>query len=277
MARILYFAWVREKIGTPEERITLPGTVQTVAQLIAYLRDKGEPYHSLLADSQLRVAVNQRYATANDPLSDQDEVAIFPPVSGGSPTLTATSNPFPIPVIGFSAASGTGKTTLMAAVISELAQAGLRIAAIKHGHHPADPDMPGKDTYRFRQAGAATVLFAARERWFMIQELRDQPELSLDEQVHFLLNHDLILVEGYKNEQQPKIVVHRLASGSPSLHQELHNVVALVTDDPEIKTDLPCFALEDAAGVAQFIQRFFALKQKVQQQQSHGYQLQEAE
>lgn len=83
MAHIFYFAWVREKIGTPEETLTLPTTVHNVASFIAFLRDKGEPYASVLADPQLRVAVNQTYARHQDPLTDRDEIAIFPPVSGG--------------------------------------------------------------------------------------------------------------------------------------------------------------------------------------------------
>ena len=83
MARIFYFAWVREKIGTPEEKLTLPAQVNTVADFITFLRDKGEPYVSVLADSQLRIAVNQTYARNQDPVTDGDEIAIFPPVSGG--------------------------------------------------------------------------------------------------------------------------------------------------------------------------------------------------
>ncbi|MEO5349561.1 MAG: molybdopterin-guanine dinucleotide biosynthesis protein B [Magnetococcus sp. YQC-3] len=167
--------------------------------------------------------------------------------------------PFSIPVLGFAAASGTGKTTLMEAVIRQLHQGGLRVAAIKHGHHPADPDLPGKDTYRFRQAGAATVLFASRERWFLIQELHDQEEPTLQEQVRMLHHHDLVLVEGYKNEQHPKIVVHRAAVGETLLHQELSNVVAVASDDPHWDPGLPRFALDDAAALASFIRTLFGL------------------
>ncbi|MBF0401404.1 MAG: molybdopterin-guanine dinucleotide biosynthesis protein B [Magnetococcales bacterium] len=170
------------------------------------------------------------------------------------------TTPAPIPVLGFSAPSGTGKTTLMVKVIQQLHRTGLRVAAIKHGHHPTDPDLPGKDTYRFRQAGAATVLFASRERWFMIQELgKEHSEPTLEEQVRYLRGHDLILVEGYKNEDHPKIVVHRLASGTAPLHEQLSNVIAIVTDDPQCLTDLPTFALEDTAALSQFIRDYFGL------------------
>jgi molybdopterin converting factor subunit 1 len=83
MAHLIYFAWVREKIGLPEERITLPATVNRVDLLLDFLRSKGEPYASVLTNPQLRVAVNQEYAQPQTPLTDGDEIAIFPPVSGG--------------------------------------------------------------------------------------------------------------------------------------------------------------------------------------------------
>ncbi|MBF0162518.1 MAG: molybdopterin-guanine dinucleotide biosynthesis protein B [Magnetococcales bacterium] len=169
------------------------------------------------------------------------------------------NRPFSIPLLGFAAASGSGKTTLMVAVIHHLHQQGLRVAAIKHGHHPADPDLPGKDTYRFRQAGAATVLFSSQQRWFMIQDLHDHAEPTLEEQVRHLHGHDLILVEGYKNEHHPKIVVHRLASQQPSLHEALTQVVAIATDDPQCLPPLPRFALEDSLGIARFVRDYFGL------------------
>jgi sulfur-carrier protein len=83
MARILYFAWVREKIGTPAETLELPPEVATVSDAISHLRNQGEQYDIALADGNLRVAVNQTYAQPDSPVSNDDEIAIFPPVSGG--------------------------------------------------------------------------------------------------------------------------------------------------------------------------------------------------
>lgn len=83
MARLLYFAWVRERMGKPTESLAIPSQVTTVAQLLDHLRQQGEPYASALADHHLRVAVNQVYARPEDPVTDSAEIAIFPPVSGG--------------------------------------------------------------------------------------------------------------------------------------------------------------------------------------------------
>jgi molybdopterin-guanine dinucleotide biosynthesis adapter protein len=159
------------------------------------------------------------------------------------------------PVLGFTAPSGTGKTTLMERVITQLSQSGIRVAAIKHGHHPADPDIPGKDTYRFRKAGAETVMFASKDRWFMIQELHNREEPNLANQVDRLKDHDLILVEGYKNDDHPKIVLHRAGTSDPMFYQKLTNVVALATDDPSLDVDIPLLPLSDPAQVAAFIKK----------------------
>ena len=164
-----------------------------------------------------------------------------------------------IPILGFAAASGTGKTTLMVNVIEQLHQAGVRIAAIKHGHHPAEADVLGKDSFRFRQAGAETVLFSSPQRWFLIQELHNRHEPTLEEQVFHLKDHDLILLEGYKHGDHPKIVVHRIASGQTNLHEQLTHVIAIASDDPKPLSDLPQFSLEDAPAIATFIQNYFNL------------------
>jgi sulfur-carrier protein len=83
MAQFLYFAWVREKIGIASESIELPPEVTTVSALLTHLRNKNEQYNLALADNNLRVAVNQTYAQLDGPVSNSDEIAIFPPVSGG--------------------------------------------------------------------------------------------------------------------------------------------------------------------------------------------------
>ena len=84
---LLYFAWVREQIGRDAEEIALPADVQTVAVLLDWLRSRGGGYASALNDlSVIRVAVNQEFAAPDHAVADGDEIALFPPVTGGAPS-----------------------------------------------------------------------------------------------------------------------------------------------------------------------------------------------
>jgi sulfur-carrier protein len=81
---LLYFAWLRTRIGMAEERIDLPPGVGTVAALLDWLRTRGPGFAGALADlSVVRVAVNQDYVGLDHPIVAGDEVALFPPVTGG--------------------------------------------------------------------------------------------------------------------------------------------------------------------------------------------------
>ena len=81
-----------------------------------------------------------------------------------------------IPVLGFAAYSGTGKTTLLEKLIPLLKARSIKVALIKHAHHDVDVDTPGKDTYRLRHAGANPVLLATRKRWALMVEEEDPQE-----------------------------------------------------------------------------------------------------
>jgi len=82
--KILYFAWVREKTGIGEETVDIPGDIRTARDLVAWLEGRGEGFAAAFADDALvRVAVNQEYTTLDEPVSPGDEVAFFPPVTGG--------------------------------------------------------------------------------------------------------------------------------------------------------------------------------------------------
>ncbi len=166
-----------------------------------------------------------------------------------------------IPILGFAAPSGTGKTTLMEQVITELTRDGFKVGAIKHGHHPADPDVPGKDTHRFRQAGARTVLFACPQRWFMIQELDPEPEPDLYQQVALFHGHDLVLVEGYKNDSHPKIGIYRRGVTQLDSLTALTHMVAIATDDWTLETTYPLLPLYEPGLVAHFIVKHLGLLQ----------------
>ena len=82
--KVLYFAWLRQRIGVAEETVPLPSVVTTVGGLLTFLQGRSDEHATALADlSVVRVAVNQNYARDADPVSDEDEVALFPPVTGG--------------------------------------------------------------------------------------------------------------------------------------------------------------------------------------------------
>lgn len=82
--KVLYFAWLRQRVGLSEEDLALPADVKTVDALLAWLRTRSEKHAAALQDlSVVRVAVNQDYARGGDAVKDGDEVALFPPVTGG--------------------------------------------------------------------------------------------------------------------------------------------------------------------------------------------------
>jgi len=168
-----------------------------------------------------------------------------------------------IPLIGFAAYSGTGKTTLLVKLISILKERNIRTGVIKHAHHTFDIDHPGKDSYRLRKAGADQVLVGSRKRWaLMVEEEADQ---NLD---YFLNNlhsrHlDLIMVEGFKSEPIPKIEIHRPSLGRPLLCNHDKSIIAIATDDkPALETLLPVFDMNLPDEIVDFIVEHIISRQR---------------
>jgi molybdopterin-guanine dinucleotide biosynthesis protein B len=155
-------------------------------------------------------------------------------------------------VFGFAGYSGTGKTTLIERLIPRLVAGGLRVSVIKHAHHAFDIDTPGKDSYRHREAGAAEVLITSGQRWVLMHELRGGPEPDLATQLGRISACDLVLVEGYKRADIPKLEVHRPSAGKPLLHPGDPNIVAVAADGP-VRTSLPVLDLNDYDRIAAFV------------------------
>ncbi len=156
------------------------------------------------------------------------------------------------PIFGFAGWSGSGKTTLIEQVIPRLVARGLRVSLIKHAHHGFDIDIPGKDSWRHREAGASEVLIASDRRWVLMHELRGAASPTLEQQVALLSPCDLVLVEGHRTAAIPKIEVHRPAIGKPLLHPGDPHIVA-VASDAAVDTALARLDLNDPEGVADFL------------------------
>ena len=166
---------------------------------------------------------------------------------------------FPIPVLGFAAYSGTGKTTLLEALLPKLTDAGLRIGVLKHAHHDFDIDQPGKDSYRLRKAGADQMLIASHKRFALITETPDNEAQFNDLLTRFdAKNLDLILVEGCKNIAFPKIELHRQCLNKPWLYPNDTNVIAVASegDLPPQSRAIPHLNINDLDSIATFVVNF---------------------
>lgn len=163
---------------------------------------------------------------------------------------------FKVPVLGFAAYSGTGKTSLLVKLIPLLKLQGLRIAMIKHAHHDFDIDKPGKDSYELRKAGAEQMLIASDKRLALMTEC--DGEQSLDSLVNRLdlEELDLVLVEGFRHVPFSKIEIHRPSLGKELIFPTDENVIAVVSDEHIDTGSLPLLALNSVEEVAGFINRW---------------------
>lgn len=146
-----------------------------------------------------------------------------------------------------------GKTTLTERLVREITERGLAVSTVKHAHHSVDIDQPGRDSYRHRVAGAREVALVTGARWAIMHELRGAAEPPLADIVARLGPCDLVLVEGYKHGDHPKIEVRRSGGDRPELAGSDKNVVAIASDREEADAPVPVFDLDDVAGIADFI------------------------
>ena len=158
--------------------------------------------------------------------------------------------PLLLGVVGW---SGSGKTTLLKRVLPLLVGRGLRVTTLKHAHHEFDVDVPGKDSWEHRQAGASEVIVCSARRWVQMHELRDEPEPKLAQLLQRVSPCDLILVEGYKLERHPKLEVFRPALGKPALYLDDPRVLTVATDEILGGRHPPLVDLNNSPAVAQRI------------------------
>lgn len=160
-----------------------------------------------------------------------------------------------IPVLAIAAWSGTGKTTLLKAIIPALCARGVRPGLIKHTHHNMDVDTPGKDSYELRKAGAAQTLVASSQRWALMTETPDEEEIDLA----YLINRmdhsrlDLVLVEGFKHEPVAKILLFRSDTGHDINELTLDEHVIAVASDEVFSLPVPVLDINNSEAIVDFI------------------------
>ncbi|TAJ79837.1 MAG: molybdopterin-guanine dinucleotide biosynthesis protein B [Gallionellaceae bacterium] len=146
--------------------------------------------------------------------------------------------------------SGSGKTTLIEKLLPALSAAGLKVATIKHTHHQVPLDTPGKDSWRFKQAGAGASMLVTPQALQLVADMPAPHDPVLLAQRYFG-DADLVLAESFSQADCPKIEVLRAACSAVPRSGE--GVIALVTDVAAAYPHLPHFALDDVDGIAQFI------------------------
>lgn len=161
----------------------------------------------------------------------------------------------PPPVVSIVGLSGSGKTTFLEKLLAEFALRGYRVATAKHVSHKAHFDKPGKDSWRHIEAGSKATAISADEQVVII---RPVPKLASLEEVARLLgdDYDIILAEGFKQEDAPKIEVHRREVGKPL--EGLKGLMAIITDEP-LQAKVRQFGLEDVKPVADLLEKGFIL------------------
>lgn len=158
-------------------------------------------------------------------------------------------------VFGVTGWKNAGKTGLVERLVAEMTGRGFSVSTLKHAHHSFDVDQPGRDSYRHREAGATEVLLASGSRWVLMHELRGREEPPLELLLEKLSPVDLVLVEGYKRDRQPKIEAWRAVTGHPLIAPDDPTVRAVASDQPIPDLDVPRFHLDDTGAIADFVLR----------------------
>ena len=163
------------------------------------------------------------------------------------------NEPTRIPTVAIIGKKNSGKTSVIVAVAAELRRRGYRVASLKHGHHEFEMDQPGTDSWRhFHEGEVEAVLFVASGRMALISRLSPEEEPTPGALIERHLSggeYDLILVEGFKFGDLPKIEIHRAATGQTPIYDAADPVaaalfLAVVTDDPTLVTGCPTIPLD---------------------------------
>jgi molybdopterin-guanine dinucleotide biosynthesis protein B len=168
------------------------------------------------------------------------------------PRIQAFMDASQVPVVSFVGKKKSGKTTVVLGVIEELRRRGYRLATIKHDTHGFEVDVPGTDSYRFREAGAEVVGISSPDKYVWLNTTQEEP--SLDDLVGQISEPvDLVLTEGFKKQDAPKIEVSRRARSS-ELVCSADELLGIASDQPFPGYPVPQFALDDFRGLADLVE-----------------------
>ena len=158
-----------------------------------------------------------------------------------------------IPIVSVVGKSGVGKTTFLEKLVAELKRRGHRVATAKHDVHGFKIDRPGKDSWRLAQAGSDSVVIASPQRLALIKHL--DREMTLGEIAALLTDVDIILTEGYKRGDAPKIEVSRRERGGELLCTP--DELVAIASDQHFDLDVPQFGLDDTMGIVDLLEGEF--------------------
>ena len=121
--------------------------------------------------------------------------------------------------------------TLIKSIVKILKELNYRVSVIKHAHHNFEIDQPKTDSYLLRKAGSQQVIISSAKRWAKIYELKNSSEKKLNELINELEDPEVVIVEGFKNENHPKIEIIKDSNDRSSfMFNNLNNIVALISD-----------------------------------------------
>lgn len=166
-------------------------------------------------------------------------------------------------MFGITGWKNSGKTTLTVRLVEELTARGYKVSTIKHAHHAFDIDRPGADSYRHREAGAGEVAIVSGTRWALMHEMRGEKEPPIEEILTRLEPCDIVLVEGYKRENHPKIEARRKGTKDDQPLSKTDPAIAAIASDYAITGEtLPLFNIDDISRIADFVELKSGLKEE---------------
>ena len=153
-------------------------------------------------------------------------------------------------VIGIVGWKDVGKTFFATEIIKLLVSKKFKVGSIKHAHHDFDIDQPGTDSFKHRSAGSNQVIISSSKRWAKIIENHNKTEKNLEQLIEEFQDIDILVVEGFKKENHPKIEI--IKNNSQIINSELKNVIAIVSDEI-FNSNIPVFKKNDIESLVEFI------------------------